>query len=448
MKSKSATLVCLFAALAIPLAAQQRKVNTIRYVVTDLGTLPGGPFSQASSVNNNAFASGEATLPDGTQHAALWYEGLMGDIGSPALGGPNSFAVAVNDKGQVAGQAESPDLDPYNENFCAYGTGFRCLPFIWQNGAMTQLPLLGGNNGIANAINNRGEVVGIAETSRQDPDCPSGTQVNGTGPQVFDFEPVIWGPRPGQIRRLRPLHGDTVGIAFSINDNGQTVGLTGTCANTLTPGPSVGPHAVLWEKDGSVHDLGNLGGTVDITVPAIGNAALGINNRGQVVGGSPLPGNTANHAFLWTRAKHMQDLGTLPGDTSSVGYAINDNGEVVGISLDSQGDPHPYLWRHGVMIDLNSLVSPDSPLFLLLPEEINQLGEIAGFGVDNNGDVHAFLATPCSRIHGNRAWCEGTNDVAAEQSDSGDRSKAVLGRSTRDLLRQQLRNGRWLAEPK
>jgi hypothetical protein len=94
--------------------------------------------------------------------------------------------------------------------------------------------------------------------------------------------------------------GDSVGMAFWINDNGQAVGGSGSCANSQLPPIAFTPHAVLWEKDGSVTNLGNLGGTGNIALE-VGNIALSINNQEQVVGGSALPGNTTVHAFLLIR---------------------------------------------------------------------------------------------------------------------------------------------------
>ena len=47
---------------------------------------------------------------------------------------------------------------------------------------------------------------------------------------------VRYGPGPRQIRKLPPLHGDSVGMAFWINDHGQAVGASGRCANTILPG--------------------------------------------------------------------------------------------------------------------------------------------------------------------------------------------------------------------
>ena len=209
-------------------------------------------------------------------------------------------------------------------------------------------------------------MAGYAENSIADPECPTGVAVNGTGPQVLDFEAAIWGPKRGEIRELPPLPGDSVGIAFWINDNSQAVGVSGSCANTIIPPFAVGPHAVLWEKDGSVHDLGGLGGTVNTDLLGIGNVAFGINNRGQVVGVAALPGSTTTHAVLWIRDRGKpRDLGTLSGDVTSAGLGINDGGDVVGASIDgsvASGNPRAFLWRNGVMTDLNTLVPESTPL--------------------------------------------------------------------------------------
>jgi len=110
-----------------------------RYSLTDLGTLPGGKFSQAWFVNNSGLVSGVATLPDGTQHSVLWDKGKIVDIAKPALGGLNSSAFGSNERGQTAIQAEASAKDPNNENFCAYGTGLKCLPFLLENSVMSQL---------------------------------------------------------------------------------------------------------------------------------------------------------------------------------------------------------------------------------------------------------------------------------------------------------------------
>jgi probable HAF family extracellular repeat protein len=466
MKSLSVNSICIVSALAfstIPIhavaqeARQERSHDFERYTVTDLGPA-GNPFSEATYVNNPGLVTGVDTASDGSQHALLWYEGMFDDISQPGLGGPNSQAGGANTFAQVIGQAETANPDPNNENFCGYNTGLQCRAFLWQNGMMTALPTLGGTNSSFGQINNWGEVAGYAEEDKVDPDCPGTVAVNGLGPQVLYFEPVIWGPRPNQIRKLHPLKGDSVGVAFSINDASQVVGMTGTCANTVLPGPSASAHAVLWEKDGTVRDLGNLGGTVNPQVLGYGNAAFLINNHGLVAGVAALPeiqssecsGDSSNpscfpfHPFLWIRGTGMRDLGVLPGDLDAAGLGLNNKGEVVGPSVSapgpSAGNFRAFLWREGAMRDLNSLIPPASPLYLLIAYAINDSGQIAGLGLETStGDLHAFLATPCDRIHSDTGWCKNDETSAAGEAQStNEKPRLNLSQTAREQLQRAL----------
>ena len=360
--------------------------QTSGYRVVDLGTLPGGTFSQASFVSNDGIVAGVATASDGSQHSVFWYQGWIGDLGPSAFGGTNSEIFGINAREQADGQAESATKDPNGENFCGYNDGLECLPFLWQKGTSIPLPLLGGNNGTIGNINRRGEIAGISENSTRDSEC--------IAPQVLDFDAVVWGPKEGEIRELHPLPGDSVAEALWINDRGQAVGASGSCANTELPPLANGPHAVIWDTDGSVTDLGNLGGTANPSISGVGNIGLAINNQGQVAGVSALAGSTTTRAFFWTRETGMHDLGTLSGDVQSAGTSINDRAEVVGPSIDSSGNLSPFLWRDGAMTDLNTLIPANSPLYLLFPSAINSRGEIAGFGATSTGDIHAFLAIP------------------------------------------------------
>jgi probable HAF family extracellular repeat protein len=367
-----------------------------RYQVTDLGP-KGNPFSIGSNVNDYGLIVGAMTEENGASHAVVWIDGVMADISKPGLAGPNSSAAVANGRGQVLMQGET-SKDPNNENFCGLGDGQICAVYLWQFGAITQLPTLGGPNAGWGAINNLGQVAGYAENSTHDPGCSTTKAVNGNGPQTLDFEAVIWGPAQGEIRTLRPLPGDTVGIAMWINDFGQAVGVSGSCGNTILPNFVAGPHAVLWENDGSAHDLGNLGGTVNPAMLGVGNAAVAINNRGQIAGLSALKGSTTFHPFLWTKEFGMRDLGVLPGDLVGAGLAINNKGEIVGASVSApgpaSGNLRAFLWRDGVMNDLNELVQADAPLYLLQAFSINDSAEIVGIGATSAGEIHAFLATP------------------------------------------------------
>ena len=71
--------------------------------------------------------------------------------------------------------------------------------------------------------------------------------------------------------------------------------------------------------------------------------------------------------------------------------------QIVGWSCDSSGNCRAYLWQSHKMVDLNTLISPDSPLYLVLAFGINDDGDIVGQAVENStGDLHAFLARPIS----------------------------------------------------
>jgi probable HAF family extracellular repeat protein len=179
-------LIALAAAPATT-AAQESQAK-VRYTITDLGTLSGGNFSQATFVNSNGLITGISTTAEGTQHAVAWYHGSIFDFGT-SLGGPNSGAFGVNESGLISGQAETSETDRNNENFCAYFTGLQCRPFAWHDGEIKQLPTLGGNNGTVGPPNRRGQIPGIAETSVADPTCPPTPAVNGTGPQTLQFKP-------------------------------------------------------------------------------------------------------------------------------------------------------------------------------------------------------------------------------------------------------------------
>jgi probable HAF family extracellular repeat protein len=247
---------------------------------------------------------------------------------------------------------------------------------------MTPLPTLGGNNGSASDINNRGQVVGIAENTTPDPTCLSLAPPFNQFDQIQE-KPVIW--ENGEIRELPTFPGDPDGGANAINDRGQIVGASGNCSK----GPDFALHGLLWQN-GDWTDLGNLGGHTF-------TFAEDINNQGEVVGSSDLPGDTfPGHAFLWTKDSGIQNLGTLPGDVSSLAKGINDKGQVVGQSCDADGNCRAFLWQNGVMTDLNTLVpGGGSTFFMFEAFAINSRGQFATIAFDaNSGDCCAFLATP------------------------------------------------------
>jgi probable HAF family extracellular repeat protein len=131
-------------------------------------------------------------------------------------------------------------------------------------------------------------------------------------------------------------------------------------------------HAFTWSVAQGMVDLGTLPG-------ADSSSAFAINNRGEIAGAS------GAHAVLWT-ADAIQDLGTLGGQTSEA-HAINSGGWVVGVS-DTAAGPRAFLWKDGSMLDLGVL-SGDSGS---RADHVNDSGMVVGAS-QGSGGVRAFIWT-------------------------------------------------------
>jgi len=433
-----AVTTVLAATLGIPvrLAAQatesqNNRHHHVRYTVKILSTL-GGTSGVGNSVNNKGLVSGATNLSgDTTEHAVVWRNGVITDLGT--LGGPDSFinAPVKNDGGEIAGFAETSTPDPLGEAFCTgltffgFQDGVTCLGFIWQNGVMAPLPpLAGGNNSQAYGVNNRGQVVGFAENGTQDATC--------IAPQVLQFEAVIWEPNKHQIQQLPPLSGDSDGAGAAINDNGEVAGCSGICAKV---GGASCLHAVVW-KDGSPTSIGGLGTL---------NLGTAINNRGQVLGLSLLPDNITFHSFLWHKGV-TTDLGTLPGHPLTFPGGINNKGQIVGHSCDATDTfCVAYLWEDGVMTDLNTLIPSSFSLSMFYAGDINDRGEIAGIAVDPvTGASPAFVAMPCDEEHGYREGCEDEAESGTAVQENSGHPRVAAPESVREKLQQRFGFGRFV----
>ena len=359
------------------------------YRVTDLGTQGKDNLGCAMSINNRGwteimagqFVPGQKDfVPAQPLHARALIDadGLKLDLGS--LGGPNSWMMwgEINDFGQVVGFSETDVPDPNGEDICAFGTHLTCRPFLWQFFHMRALPTLGGINGQASAINNRGQIVGFAEDGNVDPTCAAGTTNNRI------FLPVLW--EKGKVQALPTVGSDTDGVAYWINDRGQAVGYSGNCGGAI--------HVVSWEN-GTATPLPDYGS---------GGKAFGINNQGQIVGIVGSTDGKTQTGALWQNDA-LTDLGLLPGDVGGLASGINSKGQVVGSNWDSDFNwSHAFIWQDGVMTDLNTLLPADSNLFAVMANKINERGQISGMAIVRSGpdagNIHAILLTPVNESIG------------------------------------------------
>jgi probable HAF family extracellular repeat protein len=295
----------------------------------NLGTL-GGNSSGANSVNNRGQVAGAAlnAIPDpfsngfpassifdsfpfylstnATQsHAFLWQDGTMRDLGT--LGGPDSVAWFVNERGQVGGQSYINFIP--NET-----TGVPTVdPFLVdEDGKMVDVGSLGGTSSFLTGLNNRGQMAGTMTLAGD-----------------VAFHPFLWGG--GVLTDLGTFGGDC-GDANALNDAGEVIGWA--CDNQGAV------FAFIWKNSALINM-----GTVDGDPCSVSD---GINSRGQVVGESSPScfGAPAQEAFLWENGGPSVDLNTLISPNSGLelagGFSINDRGEINGAGVLPNGDQHAF----------------------------------------------------------------------------------------------------------
>ena len=181
---------------------------------------------------------------------------------------------------------------------------------------LTLLPSLGGFRTVPHSINDRGQVVGVAET-------PKRTS------HIF-----LW-DKAGGFRNLGPFDDPPHVGRLHINNAGI---IAGTIAD-----PNGRRKAFLWDPNEDKQLLGTLGGS-NSTVTAF-------NNKNQLAGYSETAAGI-RHAFLWDPNAGMRDLGTLGGAESSA-LDLNDAGQVVGLAETAKHQFRIVLWDpNGAVTDL------------------------------------------------------------------------------------------------
>ena len=311
------------------------------------------------------------------------------DLGTLS-GGNHSQAFDINNSNQVVGFSYVSDGSQH--------------AFIYSTNSMHDLGVLDGGGMWAYGLNDNGQAVGISFTGSIDNAI---SYASGS---------------PAYIGTL----GGSQGQAYGINDSGQITGTSTTSAGVY--------HAFLYETN-TMFDIGTLGGyseatainssgqiagfsdlysdvgtgelhaflyssnsMVDIgTLGGSSSQAFAINDSGQVTGlsattsGVTFGSDGPSHAFLYSNGS-MQDLGSLGGVSS--GRGINNIGQVVGYYVLSDSSTHAFLYSNGSMQDLNSLLVTNGGWVLQGASGINDAGYISGTGINPSGQVHAFLLTP------------------------------------------------------
>ena len=370
----------------------------------DLGALLGGQNSSASWISDSGLIAGQSQngvvdplVPGFPEvRATMWTKaGQIINLGT--LGGNESSAFSINNRGQVVGMAVNTIPDPFS--FLA--TQLRA--FLWDDGAMHDLGTLGGPEAWALFVNERGQVAGFSFTN-----STPNSAADSCGGNVPTTDPFLWTKGRG-MTDLGTL-GGTCGSPLGLNNPGQVVGTSDLSGDLAT-------HPFLWTKPGPMQDLGTFGGD--------NGFALHINDAGEIAGSADLAGDQIHHAALW-RSGGMTDLGTVEGDPCSRAYGINAKAQVVGGSSDCSTFLHAFLWENGgPAIDLNTLVAADAGLTMTIAGYINDPGEIAGAGFptgctaeDEDLCTHAYVLIPCDENHPDLEGCD-YNEVESDVTANG-----------------------------
>ena len=330
----------ILGAATIIFSVHSARAQTPQYTVRDLG-----PF-RVHTMNNLGQAAGDIGV---LRKAVLYSEGQLREITPP--GGVDGEAWGINNFGHVVGRVGLCNM--VNGNCQGYSRAF-----IYRNGQFEILGTLGGRDSWGWGINDSGQVSGESDSG---------------GPSS-NRHAVIF--QNGTIQDVNDIIGTTSSFARSINHTGSVVGRASSNTNFGAFLFSNG-NTVFFDANGSPND---------------------INDSGQVVGGCCSNDDGKRRAILFSNGVRT-DLGSLsPQRMYNDALAINNNGQIVGVSATSgipfqSNDDRAFIYGNGVMQDLNNLIPAGSGWFLSAAADINDAGQIVGNG-KLNGEDHAFLLTP------------------------------------------------------
>jgi probable HAF family extracellular repeat protein len=320
------------------------------YNVTDLGVLAGDQMSTGQGLNDRGQAVGTSSNENGEFGiATLFTSGTAVSLGTF---GPSddTLAGAINESGQITGY--SYDTVTQLSNTFLYtggklvnihdaslfpggsdGTGINSLgqvcgygwpanntnthAFLYNGAKTTDLGTLGGDESVAEAIDDAGQVVG--QSTAADGETHAFIYSNGT------------------MKDLGIPHGGNSSTAIAVSSNGLIVGELGVGASV----------DVAIYKNGAWTDLGP------------GPFPNGINNSGQIVGWTTIPGVYSGPK---SQRRHAQEIGVV--------------------------------YVNGTFVNLNTLIPANSGFTVIMAEAINNSGQILCDATTPSGETHAVLLAP------------------------------------------------------
>ncbi len=313
----------------------------------------GFPPTIGFGVNELVHVCGYWTVLGPDEHAFVWT--------------PETGLVTLDmPPGTSASTASEIDGNQIVGAFDGSGDGFGTLGFLYNYDTceFIEIPPPAGTFSNAGAVS-LGRVIGTTSVTNRPP---------------FYSKAFLW--QEGRMTIIEPTYGPR-SSGGELNEASVVVGWMGPTVDSDA-------HAFLWANS-EVSDLG--------VVPG-GYTGVGtsINNLGQItIAGklvNPDGGLWLKKGFLWSEDR-WTDLGALPGYDRTNPSSINDATVIVGTcgKASNPSDARPFIWRDGVIRDLNDLIPPDTGIYLSSARAINQAGQITGNAIVNV-DVVAYLLTP------------------------------------------------------
>ncbi len=269
-----------------------------------------------------------------------------------APGAYGTEVYGINDNGLISG--------------LSFNSSFQSTGFLYSQGTLTPYtaPLPGGGSAVDTEfyqVNNAGQVA-----------------VSYYGADGI-YHAAVYSSLTASWTYLPDIAGAAENLAGGINNHGLVVG------DTFTTSSFSGGQG--WSWNGSHYSVFSAPGA-DPTLTPGGTATYSVNDAGQIVGYA-IDSSGIYHGYVMTVSSFtMLDYpgAAQYGGTSANG--INNEGVVTGYYYsDSSGDFSGFLWNNGTFTSLNFPGAVSTGI-----TSINDQGDLTGYYVDSNGTINGFVA--------------------------------------------------------